>query len=58
MKSTLGAPSLARTGFGQAGSDRSKVRPITPGNDVPGLYSFNDIYPPLSGWDFLKNSQK
>ena len=30
MKSTLGAPSLARFGSGQAGSDTSNVRPTTP----------------------------
>jgi hypothetical protein len=36
---TLGAPSLARVGSGQAGEDSSSVRPITPGKGVPGLYS-------------------
>jgi len=39
MKSTLGAPSFARSGAGQAGLDSPTVRPITPGNAVPGLYS-------------------
>jgi hypothetical protein len=43
MNSTLGAPSLARSGYGQAGSDWSSVRPITPGKMVPDLYSFIDI---------------
>ena len=42
-KITLGVPSLARTGCGQAGSDSDTVRPITPGNAVPGLYSFIGI---------------
>ena len=41
MNSTLGAPSWARLGCGQAGVDTSAVRPITPGNVVPGLYSFS-----------------
>jgi hypothetical protein len=36
---TFGAPSLARVGEGQAGDDSSTVRPITPGNGLPGLYS-------------------
>ena len=35
----LGAPSFARNRSGQAGSDTSKVRPLTPLNAVPGLYS-------------------
>jgi hypothetical protein len=48
MKSTLEAPSLARSGSGQAGSDWSTVRPIMPGKVVPRLYSFNDIYPPIN----------
>ena len=39
MKSTLGAPSFARFGAGQAGLDTSAVRPMTPGNVVPRLYS-------------------
>src|SRR4249919_1964157 len=39
MNSTLGAPSRARTGAGQAGVDSSAVRPITPGNAAPGSYS-------------------
>jgi hypothetical protein len=42
-KITLGAPFLARTGWGQAGSDSDTVRPITPGKVVPGLYSFRVI---------------
>src|SRR5947209_18121112 len=44
MNSTLGAPSLARMGSGQAGLDWSTVRPITPGKVVPGLYSLPDMY--------------
>jgi hypothetical protein len=43
MKSTLGAPFFERGGSGQAGSDLSKVRPTTPVNAVPGLYSLSDI---------------
>src|SRR5262249_51482595 len=41
MKSTFGAPSFARRGAGQAGSDSPTVRPMRPGKVVPGLYSFN-----------------
>jgi hypothetical protein len=43
MNKTLAAPSLARGGSGQAGSDWSWVRPTTPVKAVPGLYSFKDI---------------
>src|SRR5262245_20300504 len=43
MKSTLAAPSLARSGAGQAGSDSLRVRPMRPGKVVPGLYSFSAI---------------
>src|SRR5262249_34783338 len=43
MNNTLGAPSRARVGAGHAGLDTSKVRPITPGNAWPALYSFSDI---------------
>src|SRR4030095_5358478 len=43
MNSTLGAPSFARNGSGQAGSGPSKVRPMTPLKAVPGLYSFSAI---------------
>src|SRR5689334_16407660 len=39
MNSTLGDPGFARSGFGQAGDDSPIVRPITPGNAVPGSYS-------------------
>ena len=39
MKSTLGEPGLARSGRGHAGDDSPMVRPITPGNAVPGAYS-------------------
>src|SRR6266496_1802114 len=41
MNSTLGTPSLARMGSGQAGLDWSIVSPMTPGNVVPGLYSLS-----------------
>ena len=41
MKMTFGAPSFARSGSGHAGDDLSNVRPITPVNAVPGLYSFS-----------------
>src|SRR5262245_28722895 len=43
MKSTLAAPSLARSGAGQAGSDSLRVRPMRPGNAVPAWYSFSAI---------------
>jgi hypothetical protein len=43
MKRTFGAPSFARLGSGHAGCETSAVRPITPGNVVPGLYSFSAI---------------
>src|SRR5215510_9254919 len=39
MNTTLGAPGLARTGAGHAGEDSPMVRPMRPGNVVPGLYS-------------------
>src|SRR6516164_579259 len=41
MNSTFGAPSRARLGSGHAGLDTSKVRPITPENAWPGLYSLS-----------------
>src|SRR6266536_5828272 len=41
MNNTLGAPSFARNGSGQAGDETSKVRPMTPLNAVPGLYSLS-----------------
>jgi hypothetical protein len=43
MNSTFGAPALARNGSGQAGSDTSNVRPMTPLKAVPGLYSLRAI---------------
>jgi hypothetical protein len=43
MNNTLGAPALARSGWGQAGEDTSNVRPITPGKAVPGLYSLSPM---------------
>jgi hypothetical protein len=39
MKSTLGEPSFARSGRGQAGLDSPMVRPMRPGKAVPALYS-------------------
>jgi hypothetical protein len=50
MNSTLGAPSLARSGSGQAGSDWSTVRPMTPVKAVPGLYSFSAMIYLLKEW--------
>jgi hypothetical protein len=47
MKSTLGAPSLARSGSGQDGLDWSTVRPMTPLKAVLGLYSLSDIGSPI-----------
>src|SRR5215831_5485997 len=44
MSSTFGAPSRARFGIGHAGCDTSKVRPITPENACPGLYSLSGIW--------------
>src|SRR5262245_2744215 len=41
MNTTFGAPFLARSGSGHAGDDSSNVRPITPENALPGLYSFS-----------------
>ncbi len=54
MNSTLGAPSLARMGSGQAGLDWSTVRPITPGKVVPGLYSLSDMYVSFALTDALR----
>ncbi len=39
MNRMLGAPSFARSGLGHAGLETSNVRPMTPLNAVPGLYS-------------------
>src|SRR6185436_3231672 len=39
MNSTLGDPGFARSGRGHAGDDSPIVRPITPGNALPGSYS-------------------
>src|SRR5215470_7374934 len=60
MNSTFGAPSRARLGAGQAGLDTSKVRPITPGNAWPDLYSLSDIFPPfqLTRWRKLRLSHR
>src|SRR5262245_32364960 len=41
MKRMFGAPSRARMGAGHAGWDTSNVRPITPGNAWPDLYSLS-----------------
>jgi hypothetical protein len=38
----LGAFSLERSGSGQAGSDLSAVRSITPGKVIHEMYFFND----------------
>jgi len=43
MKSTLAAPGFARSGSGQDGDETSNVRPMTPLNAAPGLYSFKDM---------------
>jgi hypothetical protein len=43
MNRTFGAPSLARSGSGHAGDETSNVRPMTPLNAAPGLYSFKAI---------------
>ena len=50
--STFGAPGTARSGRGHAGLDSSTVRPITPGNPVPDLYSFSHSAP--SGHDSIR----
>src|ERR1700722_16822484 len=50
MKRTLGAPSLARSGDGQAGSDSPIVRPMRPGKVVPGLYSLSAMHPSPYGF--------
>src|SRR5579871_3054078 len=47
MNRTFGAPSLARLGAGHAGFETSKVRPITPGNACPDLYSLSVIVPSI-----------
>src|SRR5215475_9223563 len=44
MNSTLGAPGFARTGAGHAGEDSPIVRPMRPGNVVPGLYSLSSAF--------------
>src|SRR3974390_1615084 len=41
MNSTFGDPGFARTGAGHAGDDSPMVRPMRPGNVVPGLYSLS-----------------
>src|SRR5260370_28929359 len=48
MNKTLGEPGFARSGRGHAGLDSSVVRPITPGNAVPGSYSVSPIARPPS----------
>ena len=48
MNRTFGAPWRARSGSGQAGCETSKVRPTTPENALPGLYSLRAILIPLS----------
>src|SRR4029077_11861768 len=39
MYRTFGAPGVDRTGADHAGDDSPTVRPIRPGNALPGLYS-------------------
>ena len=60
MNNTLGAPSFARSGSGHAGFDTSKVRPITPVNAVPGLYSFSamfvSFFPAIAADTLLRSS--
>jgi hypothetical protein len=51
MISTFGDPDAARTGRGHAGLDSSAVRPMTPGNVVPGSYSWRLISRFLLGDD-------
>src|SRR5262249_9934931 len=41
MNSTFGDPGFARTGAGHAGELSAMVRPIRPGNVLPGLYSLS-----------------
>src|SRR5262249_61342710 len=41
MNRTFGAPGFARTGAGHAGEDSPIVRPMRPGNVVPGGYSLS-----------------
>ena len=43
MNSTFGEPGVCPQRPGHAGLDSSVVRPITPGNAVPGSYSFSGI---------------
>ena len=46
-------PSFARLGSGQAGDETSAVRPMTPGNVVPDLYSLSAIsFSPLKKMSF------
>src|SRR3954470_4376881 len=58
MTSTFGAPGTARRGRGHAGLDASTVRPITPGNPVPGLYSFSAIWPHLIRIDPCRSTSR
>src|SRR5262245_61687726 len=44
MNNTFGDPGLARTGEGHAGDDSPMVRPMRPGNVVPGGYSFSSAF--------------
>ena len=52
MNKTFGDPSRARLGAGQAGSETSKVRPITPANALPGRYSLR-VMPEVFATGFL-----
>src|SRR5262245_47987170 len=44
MNNTFGDPGFARTGEGHAGEDSPIVRPMRPGNVVPGGYSFSSAF--------------
>ena len=54
----VGHPSLARKGCGQAGCDTSNVRPMTPVNAVPGLYSLSAIGSLLSHCNIIFDCTK
>jgi hypothetical protein len=47
---TLGAFSFARSGRGQAGGERSTVRPMARGKAVPGVYSRRTMLSPPVQW--------
>src|SRR5215471_8095735 len=47
MNSTFVDPGFARTGAGHAGELSAMVRPIRPGNVVPGWYSLSSAFAEL-----------